>query len=84
MAMCIGSENWFALDPEQRRKIVYLIRHVEEGMTTPVDLDTLHQILAEWLDFCDPADVAEFIVAVPEYDEEERENTEVLERLCQD
>lgn len=81
MAMCIGSENWDALPEPLKRRIVILFRHVDEGMTTMRDQETLMGLMALWLDFCDPADVAEFIETMPEYDEDEQED---IEFVCQD
>jgi len=50
-------------------------------MTTERDCDTLLDVLTQWLDFCDPADVAEFIEALPEYNEEEPED---IDFVCRD
>jgi len=79
--MCIGSGNWIALPAHLRIRIVWLVRHTEEGMTTERDCDTLLDVLTQWLDFCDPADVAEFIEALPEYNEEEPED---IDFVCRD
>lgn len=79
--MCIGSEHWDGLPKELQTRIVFLVRHTEEGMTTIRDQDTLLRVLALWLDFCDPADVAEFIEATPEYNEEEPED---IDFVCRD
>jgi len=81
MAMCIGSERWEGLPKDLQRGIVFLVRHAEEGMTTMRDQAILLRVLALWLDFCDPADVTEFIETMPEYNEEEPED---IEFACQD
>ena len=81
MTMCIGSERWEQLPKELQTRIVFLVRHIEDGMTTIRDYETLLQVIALWLDFCDPADVAEFIESLPEYDAEEPED---IEFVCQD
>ena len=81
MAMCIGSERWEDLPPELQRRTVFLVRHTEEGMTTIRDQETLLELLALFLDFCDGADVAEFVATLPDYDEDERE---VIEFVCRD
>lgn len=77
MTMCIGSENWNALPESFKQRIVLLVRHTDEGMTTMRDQKTLLEVLSQWLDFCDPADVGEFVESLPEYDEPEPENIEV-------
>lgn len=76
VAMCIGSERWEELSPEFRMRIILLDRHTDEGMTTMQDQNTLRRVLARWLDFCDPADVAEFFDAMPEYEEQGPEDVE--------
>jgi len=81
MSMCIGSENWTALPTHLRVRIVWLVRHTEEGMTTEQDRDTLLDMLSLWLDFCDPEDVVELIERQPEYDMVEPED---IDRACQD
>ena len=81
MAMCIGSEQWRGLPKELRARIILLVRHTEDGMTTMQDQKTLLRVLALWLDFCDPEDVIEFIETLPGYTEEALEDIEVV---CQD
>jgi len=81
MTMCIGSENWNTLSEPLKQRIVMLVRHTDEGMTTMRDQKTLLDVLALWLDFCDPADVGEFLESLPEYDEPEPES---IGFVCQD
>lgn len=71
MAMCIGSERWGDLPEDLQRRTVLLVRHTEEGMTTVRDQVTLLELLARFLDFCDGADVAEFVMTLPDYDDDE-------------
>lgn len=79
--MCFGSDNWNAQPAHLRVRIVWLMRHTEEGLTTRADHDTLLDVLATWLDFCDPQDVVELIESQPEYDMVEPED---IESVCRD